>query len=190
MKTLDGLKLFMMGVIVCTVGISPSTASANCPNKIVSGKYGQLGHQGTCWHWKELSCKPCGPKHFPGGIEDWEAMPKVVRNKCMAKTIKHRLDGCSVPLKDPASKDFKHVLKGACNAHDICYHSSAAKGRCDSNFHQNMVHECDRYYSGIINSVMHSLCIDAANVWASAVWLAGMDAYKADQKWAKKNDCL
>lgn len=197
------LKLWSMGLVVCAVFVLSSTASANCPNKTVKGKYGQHGHQGTCWKMDKLACKPCGKKHFPGGgkLHGWKTMPHLVRNKCMAKTLKKRVDGCSTKdyLKDPTSKDFNHVLKGACDAHDICYHSDATKASCDVKFLANMGHECKRYYHGHRNLGMRATCLAAAPVWAGAVAvrdtklakliMGSEGAYKSDQKWAEDNGC-
>lgn len=192
------LKRFFLVTIITMVAafLIPSTASADCPNKTIKGKYGQHGWEGTCWHKGNIlkgdmpRCKKCGKKHLRG-IQKWDHMPHVVRNKCMGK-VKKRMDGCSVPLKDPMSKDFKHVLKGACDAHDLCYHSGHNKHLCDVKFHQNMVHECKHYYNGHRNNTMRGFCEAAALTWATTVMIheTGQKAYDKDQKWAKENECL
>jgi len=99
---------------------------------------------------------------------------------------KDRVDGCSVPLTDPASEHFKGVFKKDCNRHDICYgapkNSKNNKSYCDHEFKTDML---DRCHSIDNKGGYSALCKPTAITWATAVSEVEISqkAYKDGKKW-------
>ena len=81
-------------------------------------------------------------------------------------------DGCSNPLTDPLSKQYRNQFNGACVFHDYCYASpwGATYGRnaCDERFAELMLETCHP---------ADDVCIGAALTFYGAVAALGHPAY-------------
>ncbi|WP_437930036.1 hypothetical protein WMF37_12665 [Sorangium sp. So ce291] len=108
-----------------------------------------------------------------------------------------RTDGCSIPLNDPQSNQYKVVFAAACNAHDTCYHApwsrilgvNAGDGfnRCNDSFWNDMNAACDTvpWYDYLVCKVTASVWADAMNLQPgrAVFW----NSFYNDQLWVHNN---
>lgn len=159
--------------VLCLIISFCSSASANCPDKTFRCGDGTLIKYGTCYKASKAACRPC-KENFA------DACPVA---KC---DLSSRIDGCSIPLTDPASKNYKGRFQQACNVHDACYHTvGRSKADCDSDFKTNMLKLCN-------NDIDIGPCKAAANVWYDAVHILtpSMSGYSDDQSWGAAHNCI
>ncbi|PVD21309.1 hypothetical protein C0Q70_19482 [Pomacea canaliculata] len=91
-------------------------------------------------------------------------------------------NGCSIPGNLPFF--YKATFTPSCDRHDVCYRCGAMAGisrsQCDSYFHANMLRACAAIARrrDALSREERSACTSAAEVYYSAVHLAGALFYK------------
>lgn len=94
----------------------------------------------------------------------------------------------------PADGLLKYVLpdfpmganfESGCNQHDLCYGTCGSdKDICDTQFHNSMLHACDRQFGGggLGSGLAHGMCTTLADDYWAAVVLGGQGAWTSAQQ--------